>query len=35
LLKVVVALSNLEKEAEVRQPKTEPEAMSQVVLPAA
>jgi hypothetical protein len=31
--KVVVAESNLEKEAEVRQPKTEPEAMSQVTAP--
>ena len=32
--KVVVAESNFEKEAEVRQPKTEPEAVSQIVLPA-
>jgi hypothetical protein len=35
LLKVVVAESNFEKETEVRQPKIEPEAMSQVVFPEA
>jgi hypothetical protein len=35
VVKVVVALLNFEKEAEVRQPKTDADAMSQVTAPPA